>query len=112
MHPRSGLNEVRRGRNGEAKLYPQRSARLIRAGINVLSKWVESPLFAGVGLSRTDADEQSFGGRAVGTDALLKLPGRPEAPCRSRVLQHLAQLSLLIPLGNSSPNHSHPPIDG
>src|SRR5262249_4806647 len=64
-----------------------------------------------LGLSCTDCQEQALRRGSVGTDSLLKLPSRPEPPGGSRVLQHGAKRSLLVPLADRSP-HSHPPIDG
>jgi hypothetical protein len=72
----------------------------------------QRPFLGDLGLSCTDCQEQALRRGSVGADALLKLPGRPEPPGGSRVLQHCAKRSLLAPLADRSPIHSHPPIDG
>jgi hypothetical protein len=72
----------------------------------------QRPFLGDLGLSCTYCQEQALRGGSVGADALLELPSRPEPPGGSRVLQHCAKGSLLAPLADRSPIHSHPPIDG
>src|SRR5262245_50859641 len=79
--------------------------------MSTLLKRSQRPFLGDLGLSCTDCQEQALRRGSVGTDSLLKLPSRPEPPGGSRVLQHCAKRSLLIPLADRSP-HSHPPIDG
>jgi hypothetical protein len=72
----------------------------------------QRPFLGDLGLSCTYCQEQALRRGSVGADALLKLPSRPEPPGGSRVLQHCAKRSLLAPLADRSPIHSHPPRDG
>jgi len=74
-------------------------------------KRTQRPFFGDVGLSCTDCQKQALRRGSVGTDSLLELPGRPEPPCRSGVFEHRTQRSLLAPLADRSPSHSHPPTD-
>jgi hypothetical protein len=74
-------------------------------------KRTQRPFFGGVGLSCTDCQKQALRRGSVGTDSLLELPDRPEPPGGSGVVEHRTQRSLLAPLADRSPSHSHPPID-
>src|SRR5262249_38128578 len=80
--------------------------------MSTLLKRNQRPFLCDLGLSCTDCQEQALRRGSVGADSLLKLPSRPEPSGGSRVLQHCAKGSLLAPLADRSPIHSHPPIDG
>src|SRR5262245_20540207 len=80
--------------------------------MSTLLKRSQRPFLGDLGLSCTDCQEQALRRGSVGADSLLKLPSRPEPPGGARVLQHCAKRSLLAPLADRSPIHSHPPTDG
>jgi hypothetical protein len=80
--------------------------------MSTLLKRSQRPFLRDLRLSCTDCQEQALRRGSVGTDSLLKLPSRPAPPGGSRVSQHCAKRSLLAPLADRSPIHSHPPRDG